>query len=245
LKLGSLRLQPCRNALLRGDSRLLSNRRNSWAEPRALTTSTGRDSMRRFPNDNSGQPRNGIPVAFPYLARSLRRWRWVLGACRRDLLWHRPLAGSGRPACKSQSDHRSQRRYAVASHRDCETLPARIRAGNLDYPFFGTRRDSGRDGHCLLRRGPLQQARSDSRRSAAGSDSRPRTSDREYRRRNQGRLGHPYARKGRSRNSCDDKSAHAARSPALAQACSWPGPGHRARRFRRSLRSPSLVAHHQ
>src|SRR6266850_332455 len=44
---------------------------------------------------------------------------------------------------------------------------------------------------------------------------------------------------------CHDKSPHPPHSPALAQAPNRPRPSNRARRRRRSLRSPALVAQHE
>jgi len=199
--------------------------------------------MRRFPNGDPGQSRSGLSSAFPRTPRSLRGgWR-RLGPCPSGLLWDRPLAGRGGPTRESQSHRRAQRRNAVARHGGAETLPRRIRAGNLAHAFHGAWQDPGRDGRCFLRRGLLQQARLDSRRSSTGSDSRPRTAYPEHCRRNQSRRCCPGTRKGPSRDSCDHKSPYPPRSPALAKAREGPGPRHRAHRRGRSLRSAALVAH--
>src|SRR5216684_3477277 len=204
-----------------------------------------RDSMRRFPNGKPGQSRCGLSAAFSRSARSFRLgWRRI-GSRSSDLLWRRPLAGCGGLACESQGNRGAQRSDAGAGHRSGETLPRRVRAGNLADPFHGACRNSGRDGHSLRGRGSLQHARFDSRRRAGGSHSRPRATDCEYRRRNQSRGLDPCSSEGPSSDFRHDKSPHPPRSLALAQTRSWPGPGHCPRRFRRSLRSTALVAKHE
>src|SRR6266851_2302039 len=201
--------------------------------------------MRRFPNGSSGQLHHGVSAAFPRPAPPFRRFWRRLSPRHGDFLWRGPLARGGGSACESPGDRRAQRSDAVAGHRSSEALPRRVRAGNLAYPFHRAWRNSEGDGHPLRWRGSLQRSRFDSRRRAGASDSRPRTADCEYRRRNKGRCRCSCASEGRIRDSGYDKSPYEARSLALAQARSAPKPGHRARRLRRSLRSPALVAQHQ
>ncbi len=113
---------------------IMSNEyRKTSAERRRLTASAERDSMRRFPNGNSGQSRWGLSSAASRLASPLRD-RWRPDHRHRDLFRPRPLAGGGRPAREIQGDHRAQRRDPAARRRGRETLPRRIRAGNLAYP---------------------------------------------------------------------------------------------------------------
>src|SRR5204862_365050 len=82
---------------------------------------------------------------------------WRLDPCPGDLVRRRPLAGGGGPAGESQGDRGAQRRNAAARHRSSETLPPRIRAGNLAYPFHGARRDSQRDRYSFRWRGFLEK----------------------------------------------------------------------------------------
>src|SRR5260370_38335465 len=201
--------------------------------------------MRRFPIGNSAQSRCGFSAAFPRPAPSFRGfWRW-LSPRTGDFLRRGPLARGGGSACESPGDRRAQRSDAVAGYRSSETLPRRVRAGNLAYSFHGARQGSGAYEHPLRWRGSLQRSRFDSRRRAGDRVSGPETADCEYRRRNKGRCRCSCASEGRIRDSGYDKSPYEARSLALAQARSAPKPGHRARRLRRSLRSPALVAQHQ
>jgi len=201
--------------------------------------------MRRFVNGNAGQFRIAVPVAFSHLAHSFRRgWR-RLGSWPSDFLWGGPLAGGGGPFRESQGDRGAQRRDAVARHRSREALPRRLCARNLAHAFHRARCDSASDGSSVLRRGLLQQARFDSRRSSAPSDSRPRTADCEHCRRDQSGRSCPDTCKRRSCDYCHYKSPYPPRSSALAHARSGSGPGRRARGLPRSLRSAALVAHHK
>src|SRR6266849_5452136 len=104
-----------------------------------LTTSAGRDSMRRSPNGNSGQSRSEFQAAFSRVVHSHHRRRRRVANRASGFLRPRTLAGGGGSAGESQRHYGAQRRDAIARHRGGETLPRRVRAGNLAYPFHGTR----------------------------------------------------------------------------------------------------------